>query len=88
MTVGIYASNTNSLKEIEIKEKILEILNEFKDIKQTHGFFVDIEKKIISIDVIIDFDCSNPVEIYNLINNKIKSLYPDYNIQIIQDKDY
>lgn len=88
MTVGIYASNTNSTQEIEIKEKILKILNEFKDIKQTHGFFVDTEKKIISIDIIIDFDCNNPVEIYNLINNKIKSLYPDYNIQIIQDKDY
>ena len=87
MTVGVYAQNQNSELEIQIKDTIRAVISNYKDILQFHGFFVDEDKKIIGFDIIIDFNASNPNEIYKNIKEEVQEIYKDFKIQIVLDND-
>lgn len=86
LTLGIYASN--DIKEYkEIKMYIKELLKNYPNIIQMHGFYVDEEYKFISFDVIFSFDEKDPEKIIVEINTKLKEKYPAYNFGIILDAD-
>ncbi|MBR3161597.1 MAG: cation diffusion facilitator family transporter [Bacilli bacterium] len=86
LTLGIYASN-DSKEYKDIKKYINNILKEYKNIIQMHGFYVDEEYKIISFDLIFSFDEDNPEKCAEEINKKLKEKYPEYNFSIILDAD-
>ena len=88
MTVGIYASNTETEFEKEIKDKVVGICKKYDEVIQTHGFYFDKDKKIISLDIIIDFDCKNEDEIFAKIKHEIELIYPNYQIILVLDKDF
>lgn len=86
LTVGIYASNdTGEYKEI--KEYIGNLLKDYKNIIQMHGFYVDEEYKSISFDLIFNFDELEPEKKIEDIIGKLKTKYPEYNFNIILDTD-
>ena len=88
LTIGIYASNDSNVKYKEIKHELYEIVNDFKEILQIHGFYVDEEKKEISFDLIFDFESKSIEEIKKKVIERIKSKYPDYEYNIVLDTDY
>lgn len=53
---------------------------------QLHGFYVDIEAKEMSFDVVMSFDVK-PSEGIQIIYKEIKEAYPEYDIQIAPDVD-
>lgn len=87
LTVGIYAANDKEAYK-EIKRYLTEIIANYKDLKQIHGFYVDEENKSIYFDLIIDFACENQEKTKNEIIRKMETKYPDYKFNVILDADY
>ena len=88
MTVGVYAKNTETESHKKIKEDILAVIGDYEEIIQTHGFYIDEEHKFISLDIIISFESKDPDELYRKVSEKLQSMYPEYTVQLILDKDY
>ena len=85
LTIGIYAANDEG-EFGEIKNAVLEVTNEYKEILQLHGFYVDKEDNVY-FDLIIDFDASDKDKIKNEIVEKLKERYPKYSFNVIIDSD-
>lgn len=51
-----------------------------------HGFYLNREEKIISLDVVVDFSMDKK-EAFKLLQEDVRELYPDYRIQIVPDLD-
>ena len=86
LTIGIYASN-NDKKYLQIKKDIYNLIKEYSNIIEIHGFYVDEEYKIISFDIIFNFDEKNPKIVVDEIRNKLSSKYSEYQFSIIIDVD-
>ncbi|MBP5718200.1 MAG: cation transporter [Abditibacteriota bacterium] len=82
--ISVYSANTESA---HIREKIQKVLDEYPEVLETHGFYIEDGTKNVKLDIIIDFDAENPAEIYNEVSEKIRALYPDYNFDIFLDAD-
>ena len=79
LTIGIYASNTDTEEFIKIKEELHEIIKKYDKILQLHGFYVDTETNTISFDLIIDFKDKDPENTRDLVVKEIKEKHPKYN---------
>ena len=88
MTVGIYASNTSNEETKEIRQYLSNLVKEYPDIQQLHGFYADKEKMTISFDIILDFKCPNVEKIKNDLYERLKEKYPLYNYYIVIDNDF
>lgn len=88
LTVGIYASNNSEEKYVQIKNELLKITKTYKEILQMHGFYVDEEQKMVSFDIIVDFDEKDKEKIKEGVIKQIKEKYPEYDYIVILDSDY
>lgn len=86
-TVGIYSHNTTDDAVAEMQSAITRRVMGHGGVLQMHGFFVDVENRRASFDVIIDFDVANRDELYCHIVEEVKELYPDYDFDITLDRD-
>lgn len=86
VTIGIYAANDKGEFGI-IKNELENIVREYKEILQIHGFYVDKEKSNVFFDLIIDFDAEDKKRIQTEITDKMKEKFPEYNYNIILDPD-
>ena len=86
LTIGIYASS--NVKYNDIKKYLIDISSEYKTLLEIHAFCVDEEKKVISFDLVFDFDEKDPIKIKDEIVNRLKEKYSNYNYVVIIDKDY
>ena len=86
LTIGIYASNKKN-KYQKIKNYLEEQVNEYENILEIHGIYVDEDINEVSFDVIFDFDEENQKKIITELKNKLKEKFPDYDYNIIIDKD-
>ena len=87
VTLGIYASNDSSEIALKVKESVREIVAEFPEILQMHGFYMDEENKCVMFDLIVDFKADAPA-VQKQVSEKISALYPDLRFDIILDTDY
>ena len=88
MTIGIYAQNEENDEAKIIKSGIDAILKEYPQVIQSHGYYCDFAQKLISIDIIIDFDTKNEEEIYAEIKSKIEKANEGFTINIVLDRDF
>ncbi len=86
LTLGIYASNNSGIAK-EIKSKLENIIHEEKDVIQSHGLYVDDEKKEVSFDLILDFNCKDREGTKEKVIGRIKEAFPDYNYNVVLDSD-
>ncbi|EYE89381.1 cation diffusion facilitator family transporter [Fervidicella metallireducens AeB] len=84
--------NLNDVEINETKEKIDEILSKIPSIKSYHDFRIigENKHKNIVFDAVVDnsFNVGYAEEITEQVNEKIKEIYPQYNVIINFDKDY
>lgn len=85
--IGIYALNTKDKNVIDMRNKISNIVYSYKTVIQMHGFYLNEKEKIINFDIIIDFTDKNRDDVYKDIYNKIKEIYPEYELNITMDID-
>jgi cation diffusion facilitator family transporter len=86
LLVGIYSFDTSDKELVKLREDISLSLLEKKGILQVHGFSLDKENNVISIDVVLDFDAlSNEKEFIDETIKEIEAKYPTYKFVIVTD---
>ena len=83
LTIGIYARND---KYEEIHKDLSEIVSEYEEVLEIHGFLVIEEKNLVMFDIIVDFDADRE-KVKQEILEKIKAKYPQFNYTMIDDYD-
>ncbi len=86
LTVGVYANN-DSDDVTNVKKDLLNIIKKYPEVIQTHGFFLDSEKHLVTFDIIIEFKAENHPQIIANIKNEIKQMHPEYDYAVIEDLD-
>lgn len=83
LTIGIYARND---KFDYIRKDLDDIISEYEEILQVHGFYVYEEQKLVSFDIIVDFDADRN-KVKEEVYRKLKEKHPEFNYIIIDDYD-
>jgi len=86
LTIWIYATN-NDWEFGKIQKELNQIIKNYENIIQMHGFYVDDSTNNISFDLIFDYKEENPEKIVKKIKKEIKSKFPDYEYSVIIDND-
>jgi len=85
--VGIYTMNTRDDKVQSIRSDITRIVMSHEGVLQIHGFYADMEKKTLNMDVILDFDVRDRKTLFDHIENEVKQAYPDFKLCMTMDID-
>lgn len=85
--IGIYSVNTKDDAVKEMRTNITRMVSAHEGVLQTHGFYVDMEKKTLNLDVILDFALEDRVGTFNAIRDEVQKAYPDFKIQMAMDID-
>ena len=88
MTVGVYAKHDETEEARRIKSIIDDVVKEFPEVIQTHGFYIDEDTKTVNFDVIISIDAKNEREIYKQVHDSIHDRLPEYHVHIVLDRDF
>ena len=86
--IGVYPVNTKDKEIIEMHDAVMRIVTEDPDIREMHGFYVDENKKMIRADLVIAFSAENRQKTFEEATEKIKAMYPGYEITAVMDTDY
>ena len=86
ITIWIYATN-NEWEFGEIQNELSQIIKNYENIIQMHGFYVDDMSNNTSFDLIFDFKEEHPEKIVKKIKKEIKSKFPKYTYNVIIDTD-
>ncbi len=84
--VGVYSYNTGSDEAARIQKDVRDRVLAHEWAVQLHGFYLEMETKEMSFDVVMSFDIS-PKEALKTLYEEIGGAYPDYDIQIAADVD-
>ena len=85
--IGIYSVNTTDEFAREAKTYTINLIEEYPDVLQIHGFYMNRDSKSITFDLVIDFAAEDPDALYNEIYGKLHARYPDYALYITKDAD-
>lgn len=83
LTVGIYARNDNYK---EIRDDLYEIASKYEEVIEIHAFMAYEERKLITFDIIVDFDADRE-EVKQKILTEIKKMHPEFDYMMIDDYD-
>jgi cation diffusion facilitator family transporter len=84
--VGIYSVNTTDEEVMALKKDIYNAVNKFPFVVQTHGFYAELDKKRIRMDVVLSFDVK-PEDGLRRVYEELAHLYPGYEFNIAPDVD-
>ena len=85
--IGIYSVNTKNDLAATMRREIYRLIHAHEEVLQVHGFYLDEEKKTVSLDVIIDFAADDRKSLIEEINAELKEAYPDYEFHLTPDID-
>lgn len=88
LTVGIYATNSSVPEVKEIRNYLYNLVKENPSIKQVHGFYIDIETKTVTFDIIVDYSEEHVEEIKKSLISKLSEKYQGYQYYIVVDNDF
>jgi len=77
LTVGIYASNTKDPKANEIHQYLMQVAAKHPAVIQTHGFYLDKERKLAMFDIVTKFGTDAQKEGTEIVQ-AMKEKYPEY----------
>ena len=86
--IGVYPINTGNEDIINMHDAIEKAVLADPDIREMHGFYVDENKKIIRVDLVIGFAAEDRQKTFEAATEKIRSLYPGYTVTAVMDADY
>ena len=84
--VGVYSYNTGDDVAAVIQNHIQEIVLAHDWAVQMHGFYVDVETKELTFDVVLSFEISQQ-EALAVLYEETRRAYPEYKIMIAPDVD-
>lgn len=84
--VGLYSYNTKNDEALEIQNAVRKIVLAHDWAIQLHGFYVDLETKEMTFDVVISFEV-NAKESLAILQEELHNAFPEYNIAVSPDID-
>lgn len=87
LTVGVHPIVTDPVAREEC-ERIREICMRYVGVREVHGAYIDHHDRDLSVDVIADFDITNPEALRAEIAHQLETTWPGYDIQVDVDRDY
>ncbi|MBO6214564.1 MAG: cation transporter, partial [Lachnospiraceae bacterium] len=84
--MGLYSYNTENDEAGRIEKDVREKVLAHEWALQLHGFYLDVESKEMTFDVVMSFDIV-PKEGLKTINEEIRKAYPEYRVNIVPDVD-
>jgi cation diffusion facilitator family transporter len=88
LTLGIYASNDTDPEVNKLKERLFQEGRKHPEIIQMHGFYADMEKKVVVFDTIFNYKVKAPTCIVNQVIEEVKKDYPDFTFYPNIDQDF
>ncbi len=86
--VSVYSRNMQSEKVAEARKAVHDIVMQYPEVKQLHGFYMEEETRRLLFDIIISYDVKNRDEIYAKILEEVTGRYPDYSVFVTLDPDF
>ncbi|MBQ9001733.1 MAG: cation transporter [Eggerthellaceae bacterium] len=86
-TVGIYSRNTTNDEIEQMRSTITPVVMNHEGVLQMHGFYVDLDARRLSFDLIISFDVPDRMALYDHIVGDLRELYPDFELNVALDLD-
>ena len=86
VSVGVYSYNTENNEASEIQHRVREKVMAHDWALQLHGFYLDMEARQMTFDVVFSFDI-DPKEGLRILYEELQKDYPDYQIRIAPDVD-
>ena len=86
--IGVYSLNTGNDEVKDIRSEVTRAVMSQQYILQVHGFYCDIERKIIRFDIVIDFAAPDAQEVHRKVVESVKALYPDFAVTVQLDNDF
>lgn len=87
LTIGVYAENTDDVAYRTMRGEILNIVNQYPEIHQVHGLYIDDAAKLITFDIVIPISYSQKSELKNKLSRALHKTFPDYKTLIVIDFD-
>ncbi|MBQ7165124.1 MAG: cation transporter [Clostridia bacterium] len=87
LTVGVYARETSSGEKNTIKRDLEDLLKNYPEVLQMHGFYLDDGAKTVTFDLVTDFK-ANAEEIRDKVVAEISAKYPEYRFFVVLDSDF
>ncbi|MBQ7064056.1 MAG: cation transporter [Firmicutes bacterium] len=84
--IGIYAHREGG-EEAVIQEEVYKIVSNHPYFLQMHGFFVDLDTKLMRFDIILAFEAPDRQSLYDHICKDVQDAFPGYQLQIVLDVD-
>lgn len=84
--VGLYSYNTTNDEAAQVLSDVRKRVLAHDWAVQVHGFYLDVEAKEMSFDVVMTFDIQ-PREGLAIVREEIGRAYPDYQLDITADVD-
>ena len=84
--VGINAYNTKNDEAMKIEKDVRKCVLQHKWALQVHGFYLDMEAKVMHFDVVLNFGIK-PEEGIKILYEKLHNAYPQYVLEIVPDVD-
>ena len=85
--IGIYSRNTKNDALQKMQMKIRKTVMAHDGVLQMHGFYADEQKKIVTFDLILDFEVKDRPALFAEIKKEVETLYPDYTFKMTMDID-
>jgi len=85
--VGVYSYNTKDDEAAKIRSDVLKIVKSHEWALQMHGFYVDLERKTIRFDAVIDFTAPDRNAVFTGLVQDVQMAYPDYRLNVVMDSD-
>ena len=86
--IGVYSLNTGDDEVKEMRSEITRAVMSQDYILQIHGFYCNIQEKVIRFDIVIDFAAPALGAVVRNAFEAVKSMYPDFKITIQPDNDF
>ena len=86
-TVGVYSVNSKDTEAARIREAVRSLVLAHPEVLQFHGFYVDVEARRMSFDVILDFAAEDRHALYEAIRAEVRAAWPEYEIHVTLDVD-
>ena len=85
--IGIYSINTNNDAVKSMRTEIVRMVMAHEGVIQMHGFYADMDKKKVNLDVILDYAMENRDKLFAEIKDELKNAYPDFDFHVALDID-
>ncbi len=87
LTVGIYAENSQTKAHQAMRRHLEEIIEHYPAVLQSHGFYVDDQRKLVTFDLVIDYFYREKLKLKNRIVREFRRAYPEYRCRVTLDLD-